>query len=72
MKIEIDGRRYNDWTMFVRAEMELAGASRLRDILDACRLAACDHGTHDAADPKWNDVEKLLEHALDELPADPS
>ena len=56
---------YTHWTSFVVAEVELADTSRLRDIINGCRLAA---NRLAADDERWSVVEGELQKALDALP----
>lgn len=56
---------YDSWTAFVCSEGEDATPSRLREIIDACRVAA---GRRPTNDDRWQFVEEHLENALRSLP----
>lgn len=73
MKITVSNGRggsvtYDSWERFVCAEVEEATPSRLREIIDACRVAASRRPTND---DRWQSVEEYLENALGSLPEDP-
>ena len=62
---------FTDWKNFVIAQVQLGNTSRLRDVIDGCRLAANRLAEEDAAahsSTKWSVVEELLAKALGELP----
>ena len=59
------------WKDFVIAQVQLGNTSRLRDVIDGCRLAANRLAEEDDAahsSTKWSVVEELLAKALGELP----